>query len=488
MATESTDCRSTAVLTAYSAVHSEVERLITGAKANAEGNSALIQGQSQAITAPDARLPLSRREIAGIAGQVLLDIGDAAADQQSMSPEFTKCLVALAIKAKTQGIAGVSVADFAVLAAPVLFQLQISPSPADMEAIGRALLRYGPVMAGDMERLADMDFSPPKLAAIAPPLPRRQTTWRDLVEAWRRSKGGILERDGIGISQDREPVYQVSIQEFQRIITDRPPSLVTLEDARSYIRYLQTDSGISPRTQQHRIGCLRNLLKIGIREGLVETNVFDGQFIATPAGSADQKGYRPFTKQELIAIFTELKANHTKHRTQLCYLLLCTGCRLNDALQLRSFDLQQSSTGIWFFNWKHEPTAEIPMLLKSKSKNNRQTPLHQRLIDEGILDHDRSKPRRLLADNMPSKSSYSAWFKLILQKQGIWESRRTGLHSIRGTSKDLQREAGIPAEIRMALTAHSLRDAGESMYGDGLQKQPDVLFKELKKLDLSWLP
>ena len=89
---------------------------------------------------------------------------------------------------------------------------------------------------------------------------------------------------------------------------------------------------------------------------------------------------------------------------------------------------------------------------------------------------------------MPSKSSYSAWFKLILQKQGIWESRRTGLHSIRGTSKDLQREAGIPAEIRMALTAHSLRDAGESMYGDGLQKQPDVLFKELKKLDLSWLP
>lgn len=486
--TESTDCRSTSVLTAYAEVHSEVDRLITQAKAKAEGTNALFAGQSTAITAPDATLPLSRREIAGIAGQVLLDMRNHAADQRLMPAEYGRCVVALAIKMKTQGIASVSDADFGVIARPVLDQLQITPSPADMEAIGQALMAYRPVMAADMAKLADMNFSPPALEAIAPPLPTRQTTWRDLIEAWRRSKGGILERDGIGISQDREPVYHLAIQEFQRIITDKAPSALTLEDARAYMRYLQTDSAIAPRTQQHRVGCLRHLLKIGMREGLVEANVFEGQVITTPAGSDDEKGYRPFTKQELVAIFTELKANHTRHRTQLCYLLLCTGCRLNDALQLRSFDLRQTDTGIWYFNWKHEPTSVLPMLLKSKSRNNRQTPLHQRLIDEGILDLDRSKPRRLLADNMPTKSSYSAWFKLILQKQGIWESRRTGLHSIRGTAKDLQREAGIPAEIRMALTAHTSRDAGESMYGDGLQQQPKVLYEQLKKLDLTWLP
>ncbi len=46
------------MLSAYASVHSEVDGLITQAKARAKENNALIQGQSQAITATDARLPL----------------------------------------------------------------------------------------------------------------------------------------------------------------------------------------------------------------------------------------------------------------------------------------------------------------------------------------------------------------------------------------------------------------------------------------------
>ena len=72
--TDSTDCRSTSVLSAYAQVHSDVEAVITAATARAQQDLSLMQGHSLAITAPDARLPLSRREIAGIAGQVLLDI------------------------------------------------------------------------------------------------------------------------------------------------------------------------------------------------------------------------------------------------------------------------------------------------------------------------------------------------------------------------------------------------------------------------------
>jgi len=45
---------------------------------------------------PDTdRFPLSRREIDGIAGQVLLDIRDAVANQQLMSPEYSQSLLAL---------------------------------------------------------------------------------------------------------------------------------------------------------------------------------------------------------------------------------------------------------------------------------------------------------------------------------------------------------------------------------------------------------
>ena len=56
------------------------------------------------------------------------------------------------------------------------------------------------------------------------------------------------------------------------------------------ISYLQTDREIAPKTQQHRIGSLRNLLKVEMREGLLETNVFEGLVIATPAGSEEERG------------------------------------------------------------------------------------------------------------------------------------------------------------------------------------------------------
>ena len=44
------------------------------------------------------------------------------------------------------------------------------------------------------------------IVAIAPPLPTRQVTWRDLFEA-RRSTGGVLEVDGYGVSAEREQPY-----------------------------------------------------------------------------------------------------------------------------------------------------------------------------------------------------------------------------------------------------------------------------------------
>ena len=65
-------------MSAYASVHGEIDTLITQAKVRAEKDAALFAGQSTAITAPDAQHPLSVREIAGIAGQVLLDIHAAA--------------------------------------------------------------------------------------------------------------------------------------------------------------------------------------------------------------------------------------------------------------------------------------------------------------------------------------------------------------------------------------------------------------------------
>ena len=46
----------------------------------------------------------------------------------------------------------------------------------------------------------------------------------------------------------------------------------------------------------------------------------------------------------------------------------------------------------------------------------------------------------------------------------------------------------MPQDYRNAMTGHASKEVGESLYGQGLSQMPDVVIKELMKVDLSWLP
>ena len=128
------------------------------------------------------------------------------------------------------------------------------------------------------------------------------------------------------------------------------------------------------------------------------------------------------------------------------------------------------------------------MLLKTKTKNNRMCPIHPRLIQEGFLEIPRHKKGRLFADASQDSTVYSQWFKTRLLKLGIWEKKKTVLHSLRGTARDLQRQAGVPQDFRNALTGHQSKEVGERSYGLGLAMMPDKIFEQLKRVDLSWVP
>ena len=129
------------------------------------------------------------------------------------------------------------------------------------------------------------------------------------------------------------------------------------------------------------------------------------------------------------------------------------------------------------------------MLLKSKTKNNRMTPLHPLLMSKGIVELKTGTQQRLLgAENIGATCKYSQRFAQLLKDVGIYEKKKTVLHSLRGTAKDHWRRSGISEDVRLALTGHTSRNVGESSYGKGLQSMPDVTFPMLKRVDLSWLP
>lgn len=487
LATDSTDAGSTEVLTAYSEVHSEVEALIAQAKAGLKGGQLAIAPQPEQI-------PLSPRDVAGISAEPLRQMVDAlqngqisAANPEQLKESVAMFLAQVAFAQASGDTSGISEA-ITGLSAPVLDDLQISVSTSDQSRINQQMLRYAADARADIRRTQAGDFSQGELSRKAPAKPKRQTTWRELMAMWRLDTGGVLERDGYGVSQDRDGPYFRSIKAFQDVIGDISPSEVTDEHARKFTRWLREGSGLAVRSQQDRLGCLKNLLKVGRKEGVVTSNPFEALVISAPAGQDDEQGYRPLTKEEIIQVFAASKHEQQPIKKFLHYILLCQACRLSEALQLRTHDIKQSDNGIWFIDWKHEPKADSPMLLKTKAKNNRMCPIHPRLINEGFLDLPRSHKGRLFSEASQNSTTYSQWFKHRLVKLGIWERKKTVLHSLRGSARDLQREAGVPQDFRNAITGHQSKEVGEAHYGLGLTAMPEKVFEELQKVKLDWVP
>ena len=123
-----TDCSDTRALTAYTEVHAEVEALLNGAEVQATAAITPVTGQTH----------LSKREVAGIAGEILLQLRASVEHQQEMQPEVALILLTLEKKRLTQGDASIPAAELGMLAAPLLTPLGITPTSADFGAIGAA--------------------------------------------------------------------------------------------------------------------------------------------------------------------------------------------------------------------------------------------------------------------------------------------------------------------------------------------------------------
>tara|TARA_B100000674_G_C37958494_1_gene970849 strand:+ start:992 stop:1696 length:705 start_codon:yes stop_codon:yes gene_type:complete len=229
-----------------------------------------------------------------------------------------------------------------------------------------------------------------------------------------------------------------------------------------------------------------NLFAIGLRVGLLDQNPFNGLRIKRPKGERD-RGYRSFTREELVVIFQEINNLPPNQKNVLPLVLLMTGARMGDIIYLRHRDIQQTKKGTWFFNMVDEPKDEYPRTLKGGSEDERMTPVHPLLVKRGILELVEAGKQGYVFENR-SNESLSAWFKRLLQKTEIYEFRRTGLHSLRGTAIDAWRAARLPEDVRRALTGHSSKDVQDRTYGEGLQQMPDILHAELSKVDWNWLP
>ena len=117
----------------------------------------------------------------------------------------------------------------------------------------------------------------------------------------------------------------------------------------------------------------------------------------------------------------------------LALVVMTTGCRVAEGYQLRRQDLKQTEQGVWFFDWRYEPTAANRMHIKTKSKGNRHTPLHPLLVQWGLpwlLSGFEERLFPAIELNASVESRVSSHMGRILKRLGLWEqSRKLGWRS-----------------------------------------------------------
>ena len=275
-----------------------------------------------------------------------------------------------------------------------------------------------------------------------------------------------------------------TVRELIQITGKHFPLELTIADVRGYINSIQAgDKSIA--TKRARISTLTNLFAVGVRYGLLDSNVFRGMQIKVPKNTR-QLSYRPFTKDELQLIIKDLHKSRNQARAMIAKALLATGARSSDVSQLRQRDIKRTDAGTYYIDFVDEPSDLYPHSLKGGASDERHTPLRPWLIDQGFLKYVQPNGEGFIFGEQKA-DLLSQWFQAILKRLGFYQWRVTGLDSLPGTFIDLTREARLSLDVRRALMGHSSKDVQDKTYVEGLQKMPDVLHKELTNVGLGWL-
>jgi integrase len=203
------------------------------------------------------------------------------------------------------------------------------------------------------------------------------------------------------------------------------------------------------------------------KDELIESNPFTDMKLKDYGVKAIS--YRPFSLDELTAIFSQkMSAND-----RLCLTtLIATGMRL-DEVSLLTFEQIR----------KHEDGFHYIDLTNSVVKNDgskRYVPLHPKVKIElntsgRVFDYQIGKDGK-------AESDASKHLMKVIRK--VTDDPQLVVHSLRGTFKDMLREANVAKEINDFITGHGHGDVA-GKYGEG----PSIRarYDAIQKLKLDFL-
>ena len=248
-----------------------------------------------------------------------------------------------------------------------------------------------------------------------------------------------------------------------------PKHLVDLRKHHAY-RFAEAlqDQGLAQKTIKSAVSAVSAFLTYCEKKGYIDANPFSNLKLSD-YGKVTVK-FKPFNDDELVSLFSQKMENEDR----LCLSLLATtGMRLDEVALLKREQIKKHKQGFQYI--------DLTDGLVKNDGSRRFMPIHD------SLQLETNGKGRLFSYPIDAdgKAETAASKKLMKYVRNVTLDPRLVVHSLRGTFKDMLRNAGVTKEMNDFITGHGTGDSA-GKYGEGPSIQ--ARYEAISLLNFDLLP
>jgi site-specific recombinase XerD len=251
------------------------------------------------------------------------------------------------------------------------------------------------------------------------------------------------------------------LEEFSQFVgPTKDVAKLTPRDAYRYAE-AQAEAGKANKTITKKLGYVRQCLDWAVQQGHLELNPFIRLKLAKYGKKSER--WKPFTTEELTQLF---KLDMKRHERVLLTILATTGMRLDEAALLKWDDIKEQD-GVRYFDLADSVVKNVGSARQVPVPAETYTAIvNYKLSSQmgGKQLEERLFPQYNL--NADGKTTGVPTYVLLKLVKQITDDKRKVVHSLRGSFKDMLRDAGVSKEVNDFITGHSGNDVA-SGYGKG---------------------
>ena len=280
--------------------------------------------------------------------------------------------------------------------------------------------------------------------------------------------------DAVSFGRDKtKRDVELSVERVIEFVGDIPLDKMSPVGLEKFAQHLH-DGGSAHQTISKRVTYLKGMFKYAVNKGWIDRNPIADYTLSPKLGKKTQTWIK-LEKDELSELFGLEMPDHVR---LLFSILIATGMRLDEAALLKWEDVKSDGSGQKYFD-----LTGVDAILKNTG-SMRMVPVP--VVIDGLLPEGRAGQifPQFKRDTDGKASTAASKVLMRLVKKAVKGKKRKVVHSLRGSLKDMLRDAGVSKEVNDFITGHGSGDVAGS-YGSG--PSLETRREALDKVEHPWL-